>query len=282
MSRPSPSLCLIGLALAATLMAATGCSTLGREVCDDAQLAFGQSPEHEDTKVVQRLLIALSTRDFKGFTAMQPSQSQYLAVAWRHGAARADAISAAVQQPGDSRRDFVALVDQFEKAGLEARRSGRCTRRMVINGQQDHPLYALSVDFGRFAMAVPVFQSADRTSLAGHPIVESPLILDTLSRAVVLQVALLETLERARLDPEALLLLKDFLADHAQDIDFLKARMAQTPWGDVEKSPISEIVAPFHADYAQRWLNLKLRFPQLFEHPTFLEFAGLFYPAADS
>lgn len=256
-----------------------GCSTLGREHCTDAEALFGDSAAHEDTKVVQRFLVALSTRDFDAFSAMQPSQSQYTAVAWRNGAGRADALATVIQEPGKARREFEELARYFDAKGLEPRQAGRCTRRMAVNGEAGHPFYSLSVNLGSFAIAIPVYHSTDRTSLAGTPVVEAPAMVDTIARAVTLQVSLLKSLERARLEKEALLLLADFLEDHGSDLQLLRERVQVTPWETVEGSALSAILAPFHSDYGRRWAELQRRFPALFESAQFAAFIGLFYPA---
>jgi len=269
----------IALLLGTTALTSAGCSTLGRESCSQKDTLFGETAAHEDTKVVQRLLIALSTRDFDAFSAMQPSQSQYTAVAWRHGSARADALATVIQEPGRARREFEDLVRQFDAKGLEPRQAGRCTRRMSVNGEVGHPLYGLSVNLGSFAIAIPVYQSPDRTSLAGTPVVEAPAVMDTISRAVMLQVGLLKSLERARLEKEALLLLNDFLEDSASELALIRERVKITPWQTVEASAMSGILAPFHSDYGNRWKELQQRFPDLFESADFAAFIGLFYPA---
>lgn len=265
--------------LGAVAIPNAGCSTLGRETCTQQDLALGESAAHEDTKVVQRLLVALSTRDFDAFSAMQPSQSQYTAVAWRHGVARADAITTVIQEPGRARREFEDLVRYFDAQGLEPRQVARCTRRMSVSGETTHPLYALSVDLGGFSIAIPVYQSADRTSLAGTPVVEKPLVMDTIARAVMLQVGLLKQLERARLETEALLLLNDFLEDNTKELELIRERVKVTPWQAVEASAMSGILAPFHSDYGNRWKELQRRFPALFESEDFGAFIQLFYPA---
>ncbi len=273
LARPAALLVVANLGLSSG-----ACATLGRERCEEAQMAFGVTPEHEDTKVVQRLLIALSTRDYDAFNAMQPSQSQYLAVAWKHGADRADAIAAAVQRPGEARRDFAALAGRFDAAGLEPRMAGRCTRKMAVSGEERHPLYALSVDFGPLAMAIPVYQSTDRTSLAGSPVVEAPVVVDTMARAVQLQVGLLTSLERAQLEAEALVLLDDYLTEHEAELTLIRERVQETSWSAIEESTLSRLLAPFHADYGRRWQALQTRFPRLFETDRFQSFLRLFYP----
>jgi hypothetical protein len=276
LSRALPLALLLTGALAAT----SGCATLGREDCTTAQKALGEPATREESALVQSLLVALSTRDYDAFQALQPSQHQYLAVAWRHGAARADALARAVQQPGAARRAFTELGDRFVTADLEPRLTPRCTRRMTVNGAQGHSVYALSVDVGPFAVAVPVHKSADRTSLAGAPVLETPLNLDTVARAVGLQVALLNLLERASHSDEALLLLTDFLTARAKDLDALRARLAETPWAALSQAPLSGLLEVFHQEYSQRWRDLQEhRFATVFTSPDFEGFAAIFYPA---
>ncbi len=270
----------IALLLTGALAAAPGCATFGREDCSNAQRGFGAPVTREESALVQSLLVALSTRDFQAFQALQPSQQQYLSVAWRHGTARADVVARAVQQTGASRRAFGELGDRFALAGLEPRSAHRCTRRMTVNGDPSHPLYALSVDVGPFALALPVHTSADRASLAGTPVVETPLNLDTMAKAVGLQVALLTRLEQATRAEEALLLLNDFLAERAADLDALRARLAETPWTAISQTPLSELLSAFHEDYGQRWRDLQTHsFAEVFDTPAFTSFASIFYPA---
>jgi hypothetical protein len=268
-------------ALVACALPAAGCASFGRETCNSTQLTLGESPAHEDTKVIQRLMIALSTRDFESFTAMQPSQSQYVAVAWRHGGERADAMASVLQHPGQARREFMALVERFDHAGLEPRRAERCTRRMTVNGEAAHPLYALTVDVGPFALAVPVYRSTDRTSLAGQPVVEDPVMVDTMARAVMLQVGLLKQFEKARVDTEALVLMNDFLEDNERELAVLRERVGSTSWQAVEGTTLSKYLTPFHADFGHRWQALQRQFPTVFESEAFREFAATFYPEAD-
>ncbi len=266
------------LVVAALGASTTACATLGRERCEDPQTALGATPAHEDTKVVQRLLIALSTRDFDAFSAMQPSQSQYLAVAWKHGAERADAIAAAVPRPRAPPPALAARGAPVDTARRAPPLAGRCTRKMAVSGEEKHPLYALSVDFGPLAMAIPVYQSTDRTSLAGSPVVEAPVVIDTMARAVQLQVGLLTSLERARLETEALVLLDDYLNDHDAELTLIRERVQETSWSAIEESALSRLLAPFHADYGRRWQALQTRFPALFETDRFQTFLRLFYP----
>jgi hypothetical protein len=278
MHRPTRALSL-ALLLTGSLAAAPGCATFGREDCSGPQRMLGEAVTREESALVQGLLIALSTRDFEAFQALQPSQHQYLAVAWRHGATRADALARAVQRTGEARRAFTELGDRFVAAGLEARLSPRCTRRMPVNGDKRHPLYALSVDVGPFAVALPVHRSPDRTSLAGTPVIETALNLDTMARAVGIQVALLGLLERASRAEEALLLLNDFLTERAKDLETLRARLTATPWASLGQSELSAQLAAFHEDYAERWRDLQEhRFAEVFESPAFAGFAGIFYP----
>jgi hypothetical protein len=277
---PSPHALVAAFVLAALqALAFSGCATFGREACEPSQRALGVTPTPDEQALVQRLLVALSTRDFEAFQSLQPSQQQYLAVAWRHGEARADSLARAIQRVGESRRAFTELGDRFVENGLEARRATRCVRRMAVNGDASHPLYALSVDVGPFSVAVPVYRSADRTSLAGSPVVEEALHLDTMARAVGLQVGLLALLERANRAEEALLLLGDYLAEHAAAVSTLRERLAQTPWSTLSQTPLSAVIAPFHADYGHRWQELQQnRFPAVFEAPAFIDFAAMFYP----
>lgn len=261
-------LVLAGTAVSIAMIAGCGPITpFIRERCDMDARSVGAPAEDEDVKIVQRLLLALSTDDFRGFQNLQPTQSQYLAYAWRHGTERADALVDVIQKPDIARREFGALVTRLRGAGIEARSADRCTRRLAWD-PKTHDRYDLMVLFGKERLTVPIYASSERLSVAGRPDLDLSTARVFLFRLLAIGTDLVERMERATTRDGAL----------AQAEGFAKAHAAELPKLDAEAVSLVELVtdrgmaemsARVMRDLGGRWQTLLDRYPGIQEDPRF-------------
>ncbi|MBI3178798.1 MAG: hypothetical protein HYZ27_04015, partial [Deltaproteobacteria bacterium] len=254
-----------GLVLAGSMVASAsiaGCGPITpfiREHCDEEARRVGSPAEDADIKLVQRLLLALSTDDFAGFQTLQPTQSQYLAYAWRHGPAHADALVEVIQEPDSARRDFGALVARLRGAGIEARSAERCTRRLAWDPQA-LDRYDLVVVFDKERLTVPIYASSERLSVAGRPDLDRSAARLFLFKTLAIATDLVERMERAASRDGALAQAEGFAKAHAADLPKLDAEAV--PLAELMTEPrTAELVAQAMRVLSARWQAVVDRFP---------------------
>ncbi len=268
LSQRRRGLVFAGTALSIAITAGCGPITpFIRERCDDDARTVGRAAEDEDIKLVQRLLLALSTDDFAGFQTLQPTQSQYLAYAWRHGTERADALVEVIQKPDDARREFGALVTRLRGAGIEARSADRCTRRLAWDPKASER-YDLMVLFGQERLTVPVLASSERLSVAGRPDLDLSAARVFLFELLGIATDLVEHLERATTRDAALMQAEAFAKARAADLPTLDRKAV--PLAELVSSPgMAEMSSRAMRDLATRWQTVLARFAGIQEDPRF-------------
>lgn len=189
---PRPALVALAAVALATIAATTGCASMTRERCasESAPAAgtYGDAAleplTERDQQLVKRLVRALHTDDFAGFERLQPTESQYLTLSWRFGAAQADALMGFVRDREGARAHFDELRRALADRGLDARTATRCARRYAT--RPDEPrLYTIDVAFGDGASALhlsaEVFDSSGHASFVGRvmrPATATPRVED--------------------------------------------------------------------------------------------------------
>ncbi|MFO0750084.1 MAG: hypothetical protein U1F43_31100 [Myxococcota bacterium] len=156
---------LLALALVAS---STGCATIGRERCSGD--GPGEASSERDQVLVKRLLRSLFSDDFAAFQRLQPTESQYVTLAWRFGHEEADRMMSVIREPTQAATVFQATRTRMMAAGVDVRTAARCTRR--IDTRADEPrFYTLDLAFGEGAatqhITADVFDSGGRVSLVG-------------------------------------------------------------------------------------------------------------------
>lgn len=193
-----------------------------RERCDADARRIGAPVDDAEILLVQNLLRMLSTDDFRAFQALQPTQSQYLAYAWLHGAKQADELVGIIQHPDSARNEFGELVKRLRAAGIEARSADRCTRRLAWDPKATDR-YDLVVAVGKERLTVPIYATSERLSVAGALDLELSGARIFLFQALALAADYTERLERAATKEAALASIEAFSRDHAADIAQLDA-----------------------------------------------------------
>jgi len=175
------------IALAALTLSALvtpGCASMSRERCGAASTpahgTYGDAePEpltERDALLVKRLVRALYTDDFAAFERLQPTESQYVTLAWRFGSVQADELMRFVRDRDGARAHFAAIRKVLADRGLDARTSTRCSRRYPTRADEPR-LYTLDIALGEgdatLHLSAEVVDSSGHASFIG-PVLRPP------------------------------------------------------------------------------------------------------------
>lgn len=196
--KPCRALALLAIAT----VAASGCASMTRERCDGD--APGDPASDHDALLVKRLVRSLFMDDVAAFERLQPTETQYVTLAWRFGAERADRLLGFARDGAEVRRHFAALRKDLAARGVDPRTAARCTRRFQTEAA-DPRLYMIDVALGEGERAVHL--SGTVLDSSGHASLVGPLGLGALSGLVHALFDLAEgfvsLMERHQRDPAA-------------------------------------------------------------------------------
>lgn len=221
--------------LAALVIAASqaGCATIGRERC--AGDAPGEATTERDQVLVKRLLRTLFTDDFAAFQRLQPTESQYVTLAWRFGTGEADEMMSVIREPAPAATAFQAVRTRMAEAKVDVRTATRCTRR--IDERDDEPrFYTLDISFGEGASAQHVradaFDSGGRVSIVGP--LGGPGVAASMSRMIGLMEGLAAILERPGTHDQRVALARAYVEAHKGELRDAQREVQDQMQGDPE------------------------------------------------
>lgn len=225
---------LAALALLGATLAAPACTTLRPDRCGAD--AAGDPTSERDEVLVKHLLRALLTDDFKAFQRLQPTESQYVTLAWRFGASQADDMMSVIRDPAPAEASFQATRAMLGAAGLDVRTAPRCTRKVAA--REDEPrFYTLDVAIGHATdakhLTVNVFDSGGRASLVGP--LEGPGLGLSLARLLDLMEGFVAAVEGAAERPAQVAAAKAYTAAHGQEYHLLKDELVRLVSADPSK-----------------------------------------------
>ncbi len=177
---------LLVFTVLSALAVTSGCASMTRERCGVAPApaagTFGDAPveplTERDVVLVKRLVRSLAQDDFPAFERLQPTESQYVTLAWRFGAARADELMAFVRDRQAAQAHFAAVRAALTERGLDARTAPRCTRRYHTRPDEQR-IYMIDVALGDADQAVHL--TAEVLDSSGHASLIGPVTRDSLA-----------------------------------------------------------------------------------------------------